>query len=103
MRYEFVDTTTGEWYTWKQDSMWMSYYDWSVRCSRSSLSSSISRLRALARSGVEAHYSGCAAMEEIRSRRQDPEGAANTSRALAHPVILILERRDAADQSGALP
>lgn len=31
MRYEFVDTTTGEWYTWKQDSWLTSLYDWSVR------------------------------------------------------------------------
>ncbi|GAA6053552.1 hypothetical protein NBRC10513_000253 [Rhodotorula toruloides] len=30
MRYEFVDTTTGEWYTWKQDSWLTSLYDWSL-------------------------------------------------------------------------
>ncbi|KAJ8291900.1 hypothetical protein OF846_004688 [Rhodotorula toruloides] len=30
MRYEFADTTTGEWYTWTQDSVFMSYYDWSL-------------------------------------------------------------------------
>ncbi|BGP35113.1 hypothetical protein JCM10296v2_006943 [Rhodotorula toruloides] len=30
MSYEFADTTTGEWYTWTQDSVFMSYYDWSL-------------------------------------------------------------------------